>query len=167
MKYILVTTFIILFCLSFFSVFVTSSYAKAEALNIKTTPQKVYPDSSSYYFKRLWEKIYLRLMIFPNTKTNYEKNLLDKRFSELVYVVNNNLLDYLEQASQRFAAAAGVYTDSLINQDVDSKTKTIADFKKYSDNLQILTSVYPYDSSFWMLVTHDINTLKILSERLK
>ncbi len=133
---------------------------------IKPTPQQSYPGSPSYPLKRLSEKVFLKFLFFPNLRINFEKNLLDKRFSELIFVVDNDLLDEIQRSSERFAYEAGIYTNDLLNGSKESKEKVKADFNQYTQNLQLVRDVYPANSSYWMLIEHDINSLKILSSRL-
>jgi len=95
-------------------------------------------------------------------------SLLKTRLSELDYVVNNKVLSEVQTSSERFAYQAGILTQELIKQNnSDEKTKLVKEFEKYGNFLANLRDKYPANSSFWMLVQHDINTLSILSEHLK
>ena len=58
-------------------------------------------------------------------------------------------------------------TEIVEKKKIDEKKKLIKIFEKYSKLLANLRDKYPANSSFWMLVQHDINSLSILSERLK
>lgn len=134
---------------------------------IITSQQSLYPDNPFYRFKRLGEKIAVKLLIFPDAKSNFQRSLVEKRFSELVYVVENNMLDNLQKSSERFAYEASIYAEGLTNRGTQEKTTAKEDFKRYTEGLQILSSYYPWGTGFWMLVQHDINTLTILQDRLR
>lgn len=135
----------------------------------KTT---INPGSFYYSFKRLWEKGIEKLQFGRQSKINFYQAQLKTKLAELNFVVENKLLSEVQRSSERFAFQAGTLTDLLIKQRDEQKDeaavrKTIEDFQKYNRFLEGLRDKYPANSSFWMLIQHDINTLKILSERLK
>lgn len=160
-KLIVLTLLIILF-------FSSSPLASAlENFSIKTEPQKIYSDSPFYPIKRLYEKMASKILIFNDTKINYEKKLLNKRFTELKYSVENNLLDEIQRSSERFSFQAGIYTQRV--NDIDDKKikqKVISEFSRYASDSAILKSKVP-EGSFTRLIQYNIDTLKILSNKLE
>lgn len=140
------------------------SFADEGNLNLPSTT--INPGSFYYPFKRLWEKGRERLSFSKQSKITFLKSQLRTRLAELEFVVEKKLLSEVQTSSQRFAYYAGVLTEELIKED-NNKKQTIEEFNKFSKFLEKLRDNYPANSSFWMLVQHDINTLRILSDQLK
>lgn len=128
----------------------------------------INPGSFYFSFKRLWEKGLERLQFNTQSKINFYFSQFQVRIAELNYVVENKFLSEVQQSSERLAYQAGMLTDLLIEQNNnEEKQKYIKEFEKYKQSLEKLRDVYPANTSFWMLIQHDINTLEILSEKLK
>jgi len=126
------------------------------------------PGSFYYPFKRILEKGRERLIFSQESKRSFYTSLLRTRLSELDFVVKNKVLSEIQTSSERFSYQAGILTQELIKQNNnDEKTKLIKEFEKYGKFLVYLRDNYSANSSFWMLIQHDINTLSILSETLK
>lgn len=131
----------------------------------------INPGSFYYSFKRLWEKGIEKLQFSRQSKINFYQSQLKTKLVELNFVVENKLLSEVQRSSERFAYQAGILTDLLIKQRDEQKDeaiarKTIEDFQKYNRLLESLRDKYEANSSFWMLIQHDINTLNILLEKL-
>lgn len=125
----------------------------------------VNPGSFYYPFKRLIEKGRERLVFSQDSKRSFYTSLLRTRLAELNFVVNNKMLSEIQSSSERFAYQAGILAEA--GEKGKDSEKLIQEFEKYSKFLDTLRDKYPANSSFWMLVQHDINTLKILSESLR
>lgn len=135
-------------------------------LNLPNT--KVNPGSFYYPLKRVWEKGWEKLQFGKTQKIDFYKSQLKTRLAELNYVVEKKLLSEVQSSSERFAYTAGILTEELIKQNkAADKENLIKEFEKFSPFLDSLRDKYEANSSFWMLVQHDINTLRILSEQLK
>ncbi|MBI3103887.1 hypothetical protein HYZ05_03020 [Candidatus Daviesbacteria bacterium] len=129
---------------------------------------KINPGSFYYPVKRLWEKAQAKLQFSKQAKINFYQAQLKARLAELNYVIEKKLLSEVQTSSERFAYQAGILTEELIKQNNSTdKENLIKEFEQFSPFLDKLRDVYPANSSFWMLIQHDINSLKILSERLK
>lgn len=128
----------------------------------------ISPGSLYYSFKRLLEKGYQRIIFSKESKISFLISLLKTRLSELNLVVNKKDLSEVQGSSERFAYQAGILTEELLKQNnFNDKGKVIKEFENYSRFLSTLRDKYQANSSFWMLIQHDINTLSILSDRLK
>lgn len=138
--------------------------ADENILNVKN--EIINPGSFYYSFKRLWEKGLEKLQFSEQSKINFYESQLKTRLAELNYVVDNKLLSEVQTSSERFAYQAGILTQALVKAN-KNKEKALKEFEQYSKFLEKLRDKYPANSSFWMLVQHDINTLHILSEHLK
>ncbi len=142
-----------------------TAYA-TEELNLPDT--KITPGSFYYPFKRIWEKGWEKLQFSSASKIAFYNSQLKTRLSELNYVVEKKLLSEVQRSTERFAYQAGILTEETIKQNkaVD-KENLIKEFEKFKPFLDSLRDKYEANSSFWMLIQHDINTLGILSEKLK
>lgn len=133
-------------------------------LNLPNT--KINPGSFYYPFKRVLEKGWERLQFGETQKIEFYTSQLKVRLAELNYVVEKKLLSEVQTSSERFAFQAGILTEELVKENKD-KEKMVKEFEQFSKFLEKLRDKYPANSSFWMLIQHDINTLSILSERLR
>ena len=140
--------------------------AVEESISLKN--EVINPGSFYYSIKRLLEKGKEKFMFSNEAKKSFYELLLKTRLAELNFVVEKKFLSEVQQSSERFAYQAGVLTDELIKQNkANDKEKITKEFEKYSKFLENLRDKYPANSAYWMLIQHDINTLSILSERLK
>ena len=158
--------------LSFFVIMLFSTpfdliYAnEVEQLDLPKTT--VNPGSIYYSFKRLFEKGQEKLLFSQQSKKSFYESLVKTRLSELNYVIDKKALSEVQRSSERFAYQAGILTEEVIKQNqINDKENLIKEFDRYNKFLSSLRDKYPANSSFWMLVQHDINTLNILSNRLK
>lgn len=139
-------------------------YAGEDILNLKN--ESINPGSPAYSLKRVYEKAFEMIQFSKAAKINYLKSLLRIRLAELKYGVENKALSEIQKSSERFAYQAGVLINKVVKQN-KGKERVIEDFKLYEQLLEVLRDKYPANSSFWMLIQHDINTMKILTDRLK
>lgn len=162
-----IIAFLILF-LIITQVFVITAH---EEISIKN--EAINPGSFYYSFKRLWEKSWEMFVFTQSSKVSFHQSLLKTRLVELNYVVENKLLGEVQTSSERFAYTAGRLTEELLKENERSsasnkgKENLVKEFEEMQKFLDKLRDHYPANSSFWMLIQHDINTLKILSDQLK
>lgn len=155
-----------IFILLLLLVFVHTAYAaEFEKLNLPT--QIVNPGDFYYSPVRLWEKIVEKFQFNKENKFKYAGSLIDRRMSELGFVVKNRRLGEIQRSSQRLAYQVGTLTEFLIQQaDKEMKEQMKTKINSFSPALSELRDNFPANSSFWMLVQHDINALKEYSEKL-
>ena len=154
--------FVIIFLL--FSVQLTFA---SEIENLKLPTQAINPGDFYYLPVRLWEKIAEKFQFDSNSKFKYSSTLIDKRMSELGFVVKNQRLGEVQKSSERLAYEVGTLTDLLIKEkDAQKKGQLNKKINSFFPALAELRDNYPANSSFWMLVQHDINALKEYSEKL-
>ena len=128
----------------------------------------IKPNGGFYYiFKRGYEKILEKFQFSNASKLNYHQNLLLNRFSELKYVAEKNDVGELQTSTQRFSYEAGklAQLSGKLNSTDNARIQNL--FREYKPVLERLRDLYPANSSFWMLLQHDINTLEILSKKLQ
>ena len=139
-------------------------FAQEEAVYLPV--EKTLPTSSAYPFKRLWEKVRLTLTLTQKGKLDYKKLLLERRLSELVTLVNNGDTENIERASQRFAYQAGIYAEQ-VQKNNHSTEEALETFGKYARIFPRLRDHYPANGTYWLSIQQDLDTLNILSEKLK
>lgn len=145
--------------------FLSSIPVSGKEGDITLKEEFINPGSVYYPIKRIWEK-FLLIVSFPaKNKTNYEISLLETRLSELNNVVKNKELSELQQSSQRFSYHAGILVDHIISNNQD-KQIIESKFKSYIELLDQLRDKYPANSSFWLLIQQDIDSLNILMNKL-
>lgn len=119
-------------------------------------------------FERLQERIRLVFKFNKQAKADYKQELLEKRLEELDFVSENEMYYYFEDASYRYAAYAGRVTSYTVDNNlVDRKKATLELFKNHKEKLEIILARHEYDSAYWLLTMHDINSLDSLSNTLK
>ncbi len=129
-------------------------------------PQKTLPGTSGYVFKRIKEKVTEFFKFSIQEKYTYRKELLGRRVSEYVSLVANNDQSQIADASQRLAFEAGTLVSS-IGESKENKVEVISLFEKYKPILGKMRDNFPANTPFWLLSQQDIDTLNILSEKLK
>lgn len=157
---------LVLFIATIF-IFPSISFTAAkESENLELPKSVINPGSFYYPFKRFWEKGLEKIQFSDNSRISLGKSLLKTRLAELKNIVDNEILSEVQRSSERFAYQAGVLTQ-LVTKNDDEKKKIIEAFNEYTKFLEKLKIKFPADSSFRMLIQHDINTLEILSNSLK
>lgn len=132
---------------------------------LKIANENINPGSILYSFKRLWEKSSEKFIFDDKSRVSFHESLLKKRLAELRFVVEGKHLGEVQTSSERFAYQAGILTNNLLKTN-NGKEVAINEFNQLTNTLNRLRDAFPANSSFWMLVQHDINTLKILSDQL-
>lgn len=155
----------VLLLLSF--VFPIPSFIHAAEDNLIIENETINPGSIYYPLKRLWEKASAKIQFNNQSKILFHESLLKKRLVELNYVVENKLLSEVQTSTERFAYQAGILVGKIEVRDLKKKESIIQEFKDYNKYLEKLRDHFEANSSFWMLVQHDINTLKILADQIK
>lgn len=128
---------------------------------------KTLPGSALYPFKRLWEKVSYKLVFSESSKIEFQKKLVEKRLAELKMLTDNKNYDQIERSAQRFAYQAGVQTDLVAKSSNEQKKLTLDDYENYKKVLARIRDSFEAQSTYWLVSQQDIDTLNILSEKLK
>lgn len=129
--------------------------------------QLTLPGSSKYKLKRLKEKVTEFFKFSHKSKFSYRQILLEKRVSEFVSLVENkNQLD-IANSSQRLAYQAGILADGVVKDSKENKELVLSLFAKYIPILDKMRDHFPANSPFWLYSQQDIDTLNILSRKLR
>lgn len=149
-------------------IFISSTKVSAAEPNLPHVT--IAPDNYIFYsLTRLTEKALIFTKITKDSKVDFLKELFLKRLAELKYVVDNKLLGEIQQSSQRLSYQVGILSDYIkANRDL-SKQKIDAEnlLNSYQGLLVSLRDKYPANSSYWMLIQHDINSININLEKFK
>lgn len=143
----------------------TAHSASPESFGLIT--QKTLPGDPNYRYKRLHEK-FIEFFIFSHEKKLiYRQILLEKRLSELVSLVENKNENEIANSTQRFAYQAGKLAEGSYKDTAERKSMVISLFAKYKPSLEKIRDNFHSNSPFWLLSQQDIDTLNILTLRLK
>lgn len=151
---ILAFTVIILFILFFIPKHV---YAK----------QLTNPDNQiSFNLKRLKEKFILFTKFSKQKKFDYTVKLSQVRFEELVYIIEDKNIAFIETVNDRFQTNIGEIIDYIESNDIYFDKKALSDlFLKQKDDLKELQKTYTFNIAEWRFIQDNINTLEILINR--
>lgn len=154
----------------FFVFFLIFAQTQVLAAEVNLPDVVVGPDKYIFFsIKRLFEKVIVVTKIDKQSKAGYYKDLTLKRTAELKFVVGNKLLGEVERASQRFAYQIGILAD-YISTDKDlakRNTDTRELFVSYKSFLEKLRDKYPANSSYWLLIQQDIDSIDLNLQKLK
>ncbi len=159
----------ILVLFTFSSLFFYPAKTSAEGLNLP----KVSINPSYYLlysFKRLFEKGDYYLKFSDQAKLDYFQHLVLTRMSELQNMVNANSQSDIEQATQRLSYQIGTLSDFLASHKSSLPNKqgeVINLLNNLKDPLANMRDKYHSNSSFWLLLQHNINTIDINLTKLK
>lgn len=159
----------------FFALAATLLLINSESINVlaKTPelynliPQKTMPGTAAYKLKRAKEKVFLLVALSQKSKFSYRQVLLGKRLSEIISLVDKNDALNVTNASQRFAYEAGMLAETASKNKERYGQTTLLLFEKYKPILEELRDNFPANSAHWLLIQQDIDTLNILSDKLK
>lgn len=150
-----------------FFLFANGQIVEGHGANLNLPKTIINPGSFYYPFKRIVEKAREKILFSDSGKVSFYSSTLKTRLVELDYVTGKKALSEVENSSKRFAATAGVLTDAVLKMGQSGRENLVKQFAEYSDFLAEARDRFPANSSFWLLIQHDINTLNILSEHLK
>lgn len=116
------------------------------------------------------EKIFERVGLFLNAdkgaKAEYYLKLADKRLAEVVYLVENDKIGDLENVTSRYSTYLGTASEFLIDNKIAGRKEIFLKvFDEHRKVLEKLVVKYEKGTAQWMLVMHDINTIKVFQDR--
>lgn len=118
--------------------------------------------------EKFQEKVTLFFKFSKEEKYKFQKFLVDKRLSELKYVVDSKQGNLIEETTSRYSTYLGNFSEFVINKKLISKKEDILKmFETHAKILETLQENYESESVFRMLIQHDINTIKIFSDKIK
>ena len=133
------------------------------------SPQpKVEVDHVANVFEKLKERVTLFFKFSQDEKFDYQQYLAEKRLAELKYViVDSKEGNLIEETSSRYSTFLGKFTEFAVENKMTGKKEEM--LKIYGEHQKILEALnnFEYESGFWMLMMHDINSTKIYSTQIK
>ncbi|MDO8639245.1 MAG: DUF5667 domain-containing protein [Candidatus Daviesbacteria bacterium] len=126
----------------------------------------VQPGMTYYPVKRLFENLMEKFQFTHENKEKYYRDLLQKRLAELKYVVDKDYLDQVEKSTQRVSYQVGTLTDYVVGNKLNNEKQSLVNlYKEDKIILEKLRDKYPFNSSYWMLVQHIINSIDINQQK--
>lgn len=116
---------------------------------------------------KIFERINLLTKFSAEDKAKYWQKLTDIRLAELKMEVDDKNFDLVEETASRYSTYLGNYAGFLIAKKVIGQKQTFLD--QTDSRLGILTELrdrFEYDSAWWLMIQHDINTIGIFKDRL-
>ncbi len=109
---------------------------------------------------RIFEKFFAFFKFSDKDKLKYQLDLLDTRLGEIKFVVESNKGDLIEESSSRYSTYLNRISD-LIEKGKDdiNREEIVSQLKSHQSLLTELQKKYEFESGFWILLQHDINTL--------
>lgn len=119
-----------------------------------------------------WDKLIERATLFfkfsDNDRFDYQKLLAEKRLSELKFVIDSGKGDLIEETSSRYSSYIGRLNNFVMSKRLVDKRQDLQIMQSnHLEILQELSDKFEFDSGFWLLLQHDINTIKIHRDQLK
>lgn len=133
--------------------------------------EKVNPsDGFNYGLKRFREKLYLILLFYSkDQKIGYYSELATRRLAELKYVVENKDMANFENATTRYFATVGQFTDLLIKDGSAGQRSEVV--KSLSPHIFVLEGLRDtfrgQEKAEWRFIQDDINYTTMYINQLK
>lgn len=142
--------------------------AMAETVVESTPSVKVKVEKVSNVMDRFKEKITLFFKFRSEDKLSFQQQLVEQRLGELDYVIKSGQGDFIEEVSSRYSAYVGRYGEAILSSNnITQKEQALEMFKNHPQILALMRDNFPANSSFWMLLQHDINTIQIYTDKIK
>lgn len=125
-------------------------------------------DHVANVIEKLTEKINLFFKFPKEGKFNYQKYLLEKRLAELKYVVDSKEWQPVEETSSRYATYLGKFNEFVVKKGLGNKKEEILKiYARHSKVLEELQRNFKFESGWWLLLQHDINSTKIFTDQFR
>lgn len=125
-------------------------------------------DHYANVLERLKERITLFFKFSAEDKFLFQKQLADKRISELVYIMTTGEGDPIEELSSRYATHINRLNDFTVNNKLLKNKESL--LQMYDTHLDVLNNIqqnFEFESGWWLLLQHDINTVVMAKDKLK
>lgn len=130
--------------------------------------QKLSVSGPVTIFARFLEEATLHLKFKREAKASYYQYLIEKRLAELEWIIENKKFDFVEDASSRYATFLGKFTHYIIaNKMRDQKEPVLNMLSRHKEVITKLQENFQFESGWWLLLQHDINSTQIFADKLK
>lgn len=163
MKRLIAFSFLLFFCLVFSSRNVAFAQASQEEVRLE-----LEVDHVANVIEKFKEKVTLFFKFSKEDKFNYQKFLLEKRLAELKYIVDSKEWNPVEETSSRYATYLGKFTGFIVESNLKGKKEEILSmYGRHKLVLEELQKNFEFESGWWLLLQHDINSTEIFSSQLR
>lgn len=162
--------FLVFLALLLILILPTALYAQKgiQKEQIELPKVEVQVDHVANIFEKLKEKITFFFKFSKKDKFNYQKFILEKRLAELKYVVDSKEWQPIEETSSRYATYLGKFNEFVLKSNLGNKKEEILKvYDRHGKILEELQRNFKFESGWWLLLQHDINSTKIFSEQIK
>lgn len=120
------------------------------------------------FLNKIFEKTGFLIQLNKSSKAKYWRKLVDKRLAEFKLVVENDDRGAFEEASSRYSSYASNYSNYILNSNlVNERNITKQQFDKHQEILNTFKNKYEYNSAWWILIMHPINTLETFKLKIE
>lgn len=136
--------------------------------NISLPSIYIQPGTIYYPLVRVWEKFSYNFYFGNQAKLSFNRSALKQRVAELQIVTEDQLLGEVQKSTERVSYFVGVVADLLIGeyrhgdkeQAIRVKSEVASEFVAYQYLLPQMRDRFPANSSYWMLVSHSLNSIE-------
>lgn len=120
------------------------------------------------FINKIFEKTGFLIQLNKSSKAKYWRKLVDKRLAEFKLVVENNDKGAFEETSSRYSSYVSNYSNYLLDSNlINEKNITKQQFDKHQEILNSFKNKYEYNSAWWILIMHPINTLETFKLKIE
>lgn len=160
-----VLIFIIFFAFLFL---INSVIINAQEISSQASESAIKIDRISNIRDRLFEKISFFFKFSKEQKIDYLIYLQEKRLADLKYAIDNDQGDLIEELSSRYSTYLGKMANFMSEKKLSYKKEEVLKMmERHKIIIETLHKNFEFESGFWILLQHDINTLKIFSDKIK
>lgn len=146
---------------------ISAVHTSVLAVEISTPSATIEVKHIANVVERLQEKITLWFKFGTDSKIKYYKYLTDKRLAEIAYSIDNDNGDRIEETASRYQTNIGNFGNYVVAHGlVNNKQELIDMFSNHFKVLGNLRDHFPANSGWWLAIQHDVNTIKIFSDKL-
>lgn len=142
-------------------------HTSALAVEISTPSAVVEVKHIANVVERLQEKITMWFKFSTDSKVKYYEYLTNKRLAEIVYSIENDNGDRTEETASRYQTNIGNFGNYVLaHRLVRNKQELVDVSANHFKTLENLRDHFPANSGWWLAIQHDVNTIKIFSDKL-
>ncbi len=118
--------------------------------------------------EKFLERINFAMKFDNESKAKYWQKLVDLRLAELKMEVDMNNIDLIEETSSRYSTYLGNYSEFIINKKViNQRDSVLKQFDVHATVLAELRDKFKYDSAWWLMIQHDLNTITMFKDKVE
>lgn len=124
-------------------------------------------DHTATFIEKVKDKINLFLKFDKKSKVDYHQYLAEKRLAELEYIIRTDQIDSVEKFASKYSTYIGHLTNYTVkNQVKEKKQDIISMFDRHIVVLKKIQTRFEFESGWWLVLQHDVNSAKIFKEKI-